>query len=158
MAEAVEKLRTALLEYRTRPRAFVLRKAMAALKEALPSAFDEDNEKKNEPHAQTAYDLYQDCEEVLQSARTSTGSKRKRSMSEGEVSDAIEDTKCALFSLVPFPFAVVSTQLRLDLLDLKRSTNLLRSNRRSLQRMEVRTRWTSPRRMLSTLVFIPLQS
>ena len=59
MADAIEKLRTALNEYRTRPRTFALRKAMAALKAALPSAFDEENEKKTEPSEQAAYDLYQ---------------------------------------------------------------------------------------------------
>ncbi len=110
MADAVERLRTALDEYRRRPRAFALRKAMEEVKEALPSAFDAENEKKNGPYEQEAYDLYQECEEALKSARTpSTGATRKRSRSEGASSDAFEDTKCALFSHVRFPMAVVST-------------------------------------------------
>jgi hypothetical protein len=100
MAEAVERLRTALDEYRRRPRAFALRKAMEEAKEALPSAFDE---KKNGPYEQEAYDLYQECEEALKGAKTpSTGATRKRSRSEGAASDAIEETKCAqVSSLLP---------------------------------------------------------
>ncbi len=99
MAEAIERLKTALDEFRARPRAFALRKAMGEMKEALPSAFDAKNEKKKGPHEQEAYDLYQECEGALKGATpTSTVVKRKRSRSEGEMSDANEETKCAQFS------------------------------------------------------------
>ena len=102
MAEAVERLRTALDEYRRQPRAFALREAMEVAKGALPSAFDAENEKKNGPYEQAAYDLYQQCEEALQSAKTpSTGVKGKRSRSEGSASDALEETKCAQVSSLP---------------------------------------------------------
>ena len=109
MTEAVEKLRAALAEYRERerPRAYPLHKAMKEAKEALPSAFDAENEKKNGPHEQEAYDLYHECEEALKSATTpSTVAARKRSKSESARSDAVEETKCAL-SQCSFPIRSV---------------------------------------------------
>jgi hypothetical protein len=113
MAEALKRLRADLDEYRAsaRPRARPLRQTMTDVKEAFPSAFDEENEKKNGPHEQEAYDLDQECEEALKSARTpSTGATtRKRSRSEGEATDLHEETKCALFSSVRCPFLVAST-------------------------------------------------
>lgn len=104
MADAVKRLRAALDEYRAsaRPPARPLRQAMEDVEEALPFAFDAANEKKNGPHEQEAHDLYHECEKALESARTSsTGAKKKRSRSEGEVSDVHEETKHALFSSVP---------------------------------------------------------
>jgi hypothetical protein len=101
MAEALKRLRAALDEYRAsaRPSARPLRLAMEDAKEAFPSAFNEENEKKNGPYEQEAYDLYEECQEALKSARTpSTSATRKRSRSVGEATDLNEEIKCALLS------------------------------------------------------------
>jgi len=80
MAEEMKRLRKALDEFRsgrTRARADQLRNAGLEMQEALPSAFDPENEKKNIVEEE-AHNLYAECEEALQRASPVQTSPKKR--------------------------------------------------------------------------------
>jgi len=100
MAEELETLKEALVEFRSRPRAFLLHRAMVALELALPAAFDPANEKKNGPYEKEAYNVHRDCEAALRGAASpvasaqATQKKRERGVESAEA-------KCALFFALP---------------------------------------------------------
>ena len=108
MAEELETLKEALVEFRSRPRAFLLHRAMVALELALPAAFDPANEKKNGPYEKEAYNVHRDCEAALRGAASPVASAQATQKRESEAWRA----------------------LKLSMIGLKRSIKLLMSRRK----------------------------
>src|SRR5689334_9641682 len=71
--EAIEALRTALDAARAgRVEANSLQSAMAAVKAAVPTAFDPRNEKKYELYEREAFDAYTEAEQFLRASKRPT--------------------------------------------------------------------------------------